>query len=40
MLLDAVVAVALVLLGAFALETLGITFGQLVHGAMRFFGLH
>jgi hypothetical protein len=38
-LLDLVLSLAFVIVGAFALESIGITFGQLVHGAMRFFGL-
>jgi hypothetical protein len=38
-LLDTVLALALILIGAFALESIGISFGQLVHGAERFFGL-
>ncbi len=37
-LLDLVVASGLVLVGAFALYSIGITFGELVHGASRFFG--
>jgi hypothetical protein len=36
--LDLVVAAALILLGAFALAHLGISFGELVSGARRFFG--
>jgi hypothetical protein len=38
-LLDAVLALALILLGAYALESIGINFHQLVHGALQFFGL-
>jgi hypothetical protein len=38
-LLDAVVSIGLILLGAYALESVGISFGQLLHGALRFFGL-
>ena len=38
-LLDAVLSLALILLGAYALESVGISFGQLLHGALRFFGL-
>ncbi len=37
--LDLVLAAALVLFGAFALDHLGITFHQILHGAARFFGL-
>jgi hypothetical protein len=37
--LDLVVAVGLVLLAAFALESIGITWGDLVHSVARFFGL-
>jgi flagellar biogenesis protein FliO len=37
-LLDAIVALAFVLLAAFALERLGISFGELVHSARQFFG--
>ncbi|MGC2290003.1 MAG: hypothetical protein WA688_09135 [Thermoplasmata archaeon] len=37
-LLDAVLSLALILLGAYALESIGITFGQVLHGALRFFG--
>ncbi len=38
-LLDLVLSFALVMVGAFALESIGITFAQLLHGATRFFGL-
>jgi hypothetical protein len=38
-LLDLVLAAAVVLVGAFALSHLGITFHGLVHGAERFFGV-
>ncbi|MGA8302777.1 MAG: hypothetical protein WA691_08595 [Thermoplasmata archaeon] len=38
-LLDGVLAIAFVLVGAFALESVGITFHVLLHGASRFFGL-
>ena len=37
-LLDAILALALVLVGAYVLQSVGIGFGELVHGAMRFFG--
>ena len=37
-LLDAFLAFALLILGAFALESMGLTFVQIVHGAARFFG--
>ena len=37
-LLDLVVGAALVLLGAFALASLGITFPEILRGASRFFG--
>jgi len=37
-LLDLVLAFAFVIVGAYALESIGITFGQLLHGALRFFG--
>jgi hypothetical protein len=36
--LDAVLVLAVVIIGAFALESVGLSFGQLVHGAERFFG--
>lgn len=38
-LLDAVVALGLVLVGAYALAHVGLTFGELVQGARSFFGL-
>jgi hypothetical protein len=38
-LLDLVVATALIIVGAFALESLGISFGEILSGALRFFGL-
>jgi hypothetical protein len=38
-LLDFVLVVALVLLGAFALDYLGVTFSEIVRGAAHFFGL-
>lgn len=38
-LLDAVVVLALILVGAFALESVGISFHELVRGAESFFGL-
>jgi len=37
-LLDLVVGLALVLLGAFALSALGISFHEILRGAGRFFG--
>jgi hypothetical protein len=37
-LLDLVLAFAFVIVGAYALESIGISFGQLLHGALRFFG--
>jgi len=37
--LDLVLAFAVVIVGAFALETLGLSFGVLFHGALRFFGV-
>jgi hypothetical protein len=37
-LLDLVLVVALVLLGAFALNYLGVTFSQILNGASHFFG--
>lgn len=36
-LLDAVLVLGLVLLGAFALDRLGISFGEILHGARQFF---
>ena len=36
--MDLILGLALVLLGAFALYSLGLTFGQVVHGAEHFFG--
>lgn len=38
-LLDLVLAVGLVLLAAFALYALGITFGEILSGAGHFFGI-
>jgi hypothetical protein len=38
-LLDLVLAAALILLGAFALEALGISFLEILEGAEHFFGL-
>lgn len=38
-LLDAVLSLGLILLAAFALESLGISFHQIAHAALRFFGL-
>jgi hypothetical protein len=38
-LLDFVLVVALVLLGAFALDMLGISFHEILSGALHFFGL-
>jgi hypothetical protein len=37
-LLDAVVSLGLVLLGAYALAHFGLTFSEIVAGARRFFG--
>ena len=37
-LLDLVVGAALVMLGAFALASVGITFPEILRGASRFFG--
>gem|GEM_PF-6911977 len=37
--MDLVLGVGLVLLGAFALASLGISFREIVHGASRFFGV-
>ena len=37
-LLDGVLSVGVVLVGAFLLESVGITFADLLHGALRFFG--
>ena len=37
-LLDAVLSLALLLVGAFILESVGISFTVLLHGAARFFG--
>ena len=39
LLLDGVLCIALVLVGAFVLSSVGITLHQLVHGALRFFGI-
>jgi hypothetical protein len=38
-LLDLVLVVALVLLGAFTLDLLGVTFSDILSGAEHFFGL-
>jgi hypothetical protein len=38
-LLDFVVAVGLILLASFFLYSVGITFGDLLHGAAHFFGV-
>ncbi|MGA7845704.1 MAG: hypothetical protein WCB18_01250 [Thermoplasmata archaeon] len=38
-LLDLVLSLGLIFLGAYALESIGLTFGHLLHGALRFFGL-
>jgi hypothetical protein len=38
-LLDAIVGLALIVLGAFALNSLGLSFHEILHGAARFFGL-
>lgn len=37
--LDLIVGLALILLGAFALNRLGISFHAILHGASRFFGI-
>jgi hypothetical protein len=37
--LDFVLVTAFVLLGAFTLNALGLTFGQIMHGAAHFFGV-
>jgi hypothetical protein len=39
LLLDAVLALAFILMAAYALESVGISFHQLTHAAMRFFGI-
>jgi hypothetical protein len=36
--LDSVLSLGIVLVGAFCLESLGISFSELLHGALRFFG--
>ena len=38
-LLDVVLSLAFVLLGAFALHSLGISFHEILHGALQFFGV-
>ena len=38
-LLDLVLSLGLIILGAYALESIGLTFGHLLHGALRFFGV-
>jgi len=38
-LLDAVLALGVVLVGAFALNEFGLTFAEIVRGASRFFGV-
>lgn len=38
-LIDAVLALGLLLLAAFALERIGISFEEILRGALRFFGL-
>jgi hypothetical protein len=38
-LLDAVLSAAVVILGAFALETLGFSLHRILEGAARFFGV-
>jgi hypothetical protein len=38
-LLDLVLSLGLVLLAAYALDTLGISFHEILHGALRFFGV-
>jgi hypothetical protein len=37
--LDVVVAVGLIVIGAFVLEAVGVSWADLVHGVERFFGL-
>ena len=37
--LDLVVGAALLILGAFVLASVGLTFQQVLHGALHFFGL-
>jgi hypothetical protein len=37
-LLDAVLVLGIVLIGAWMLQTAGISFHEIVHGAARFFG--
>lgn len=37
-LLDVVLVLAIVLVGAFALESIGLSFREILHGAERFFG--
>jgi hypothetical protein len=39
LLLDAVLSLALLLIVAYTLETLGVGFYQISHAALRFFGL-
>lgn len=38
-LLDAVLALGLILLAAYALDSIGISFAEILHGAFRFFGI-
>lgn len=38
-LLDAVLSLAFVIVGAFVLESVGLSLGELLRGAMRFFGI-
>ncbi|HTT14527.1 MAG TPA: hypothetical protein VMG81_01945 [Thermoplasmata archaeon] len=38
-LLDLVLGVAFVIVGAFLLYAVGLTFGELLHGAAQFFGM-
>jgi hypothetical protein len=38
-LLDAVLALALLLVGAYLLQSAGLSFHELLHGAARFFGV-
>jgi hypothetical protein len=38
-LLDLVLSLGLVLLAAFALNSLGISFHEILHGALQFFGV-
>jgi hypothetical protein len=39
LLLDAILGLAVILIGAYALDRLGITFGDLLNGVRQFFGI-